>query len=70
MKRSEMVRRLVEDLLTMDGFLNYSYGGHEMPTSYTEIAEQVIDYLVKQGMRAPYDDSQDYETDTGEWEKE
>jgi hypothetical protein len=52
MKRSEMVNRLIEDILTMDGFLNYSYGAR-MPSSYEEIAETIIDYLVSQGMRPP-----------------
>lgn len=53
MKRSEMVNRLIEDILVMDGFLNYSIGGHQMPSSYEEIAETIIDYLVKQGMLPP-----------------
>lgn len=53
MKRSDMVERLIDNVLALDGFLNYSYGGHEMPTSYREIAEEVIDYLVSQGMRPP-----------------
>lgn len=68
MKRSQMVDRLSE-FLTMDGFLNYSYGGHDMPTSYTEIAEEVIDFLVKNGMRPPNpNDPWVYEDD--EWEQE
>lgn len=70
MKRSIIVDRLSE-FLTMDGFLNYSYGGHDMPTGYTEIAEEVIDFLVDFcEMRPPYDPSQDDGVDTGKWEPE
>lgn len=53
MKKSEMIDKLCCDLLVMDGFLNYSYGGHEMPTPYEEIAEEIIDYLVNNGMLPP-----------------
>lgn len=53
MKRSEMIDCLCTDLLTMDGFLNYSYGGHELPSSYEEIAGTVIDFLISKGMKPP-----------------
>ena len=42
MKRSTAKFR-IEDLLTMDGLLDYSYGGHNaLPSSYEEIAETIL----------------------------
>jgi hypothetical protein len=51
MTRIELIEYLADNILSVDGLLDYSYGGHNsLPSTHGEIAEFIVKAMEMQGV--------------------